>query len=77
MMGDPGPARLPLSKPSKLPKFSGEGEDLKSNKLQRWFKTMTKTLGKSGITDDTPDVADWYGIHTEGAAQHQQIVFLV
>ena len=68
-MADPGPARLPLPKPAKLPIFSGEGEDLKPNKLQRWFKTMRKTLSKSGITDDTPDVADWYGMYTEGAAQ--------
>ena len=30
---------------------------------------MRKCLAKSGITDDTPDVADWYGMYTEGAAQ--------
>ena len=30
---------------------------------------MRKTLSKSGITDDTPDVADWYGMYTEGAVQ--------
>ena len=68
-MANPGPARLPLPKPAKLPKFSGEDEDLKSNKLQRWLKTMRKTLSKSGITDDTPDVADLYGMYIEGAAQ--------
>ena len=61
-MADPGPARAPPPKLPDLPKFSGEGEDLKLNKLQRWFKTMRKCLAKSGITDDTPDVADWYGM---------------
>ena len=68
-MAEPGPARLSPPKPPKLPKFSGEGEDLKPNKLQRWFKTRRKTVAKSGITDDTLEVADWYGMYTEGAAQ--------
>ena len=31
--------------------------------------TMRKTLSKSGIADDTPDVTDWYGMYTKGAAQ--------
>ena len=30
---------------------------------------MGKTLGKLGITNDTPDVADCYGIYTKEAAQ--------
>ena len=30
---------------------------------------MSKTLSKSGITDDTPDMTDWYDMYTEGAAQ--------
>ena len=68
-MADLGPARPPPPKLPELPKFSGEDQVLKPNKLQRWFKTTRKCLAKSGITDNTPDVADWYGMYTEGAAQ--------
>jgi len=69
-MADPGPARLPPSKLPKPPFFSGEGEDLKPDKLKRWFRTVKKYLARSGLNDDTPGVADYYGFYTEGEANN-------
>jgi len=66
----PGPARLPLPKPPKPPFFSGEGEDLKPDKLKRWLRTVKKYLARSGLNDDTPGVADYYGFYTEGKANN-------
>jgi len=65
-MADPGPARLPPPKPPKPPFFSGEGEDLKPDKLKRWLRTVQKFLARSGLNDDSPGVADYYGFYTEG-----------
>ena len=69
-MADPGPARLPPPKPPKPPFFSGEGEDLKPDKLKRWLRTVKKYLARSGLNDDTPGVADYYGFYTEGKANN-------
>jgi len=69
-MADPGPARLP---PPKLPKphmFSGEGEDLKPDRLKRWLRTVKKHLVRSGLNDDSPGVADYYGAYTDGKANN-------
>jgi len=69
-MADPGPARLP---PPKLPKpsmLSGEGEDLKPDKLKRWLRTVKKHLARSGVNDDSPGVADDCGAYTEGKANN-------
>jgi len=69
-MADAGPARLP---PPKLPKplmFSGEGEDLKPDKLKRWLRTVKKHLARSGLNDDSPGVADYYGAYTDGKANN-------
>ena len=69
-MADPGPARLPPPKPPKPPFFSGEGQDLKPDKLKRWRRTVKKYLARSGLNDDTPGVADYYGFYTEGKANN-------
>jgi len=69
-MADPGPTRLP---PPKLPKplmFSGEGEDVKPDKLKRWLRTVKKHLARLGLNDDSPGVADYYGAYTDGKANN-------
>jgi len=58
-MADPGPARLPPPKAPKPPFLSGEGEDLKPDKLRRWLRTVKKYLARSGLNDDSPGVADY------------------
>jgi len=67
-MADPGPARLPPPKVPKPTMFSGEGEDLKPDKLKRWLTTVKKHLVRSGLNDVSPGVADYYGFYTEGKA---------
>jgi len=69
-MADPGPARLPPSKLPKPPMFSGEGEDLKLDKLKGWLRTVKKNLARSGLNDDSPGVADYYGAYTDGKANN-------
>jgi len=53
-------------KPPKPPFFSGEGEDLKPDKLKRWLRTVKKYLARSGLNDASPGVADNYGFYTDG-----------
>ena len=50
--------------------FSGEREDLKPDKLQRWLTTVKKYLARSGLNDDSPGLADYYGLYTEGKASN-------
>jgi len=50
--------------------FSGEGEDLKPDKLKRWLRTVKKHLARSGLNDDSPRVADYYGAYTDGKANN-------
>ena len=69
-MADAGPARLPPPKVPKPPIISGEGEDLKRDKLKRWLRTVKKYLARSGLNDDSPEVADYYGFYTEGKANN-------
>jgi len=69
-MADPAPARLPPPKPPKPPFFSGEGEDLQPDKLKQWLRTVKKYLARSGLNDDSPGVADYYGFYTEGKANN-------
>jgi len=69
-MAAPGPARLPPPKPPKPPFFSGEGEDLKPDKLKRWLRRVKKYLARSGLNDDSPGLADYYGFYTEGKANN-------
>jgi len=69
-MADPGPARLPSPKPPKPPFFSGEGEDLKPDKLKRLLRTVKKYLARCGLNDDSPGVAEYYGFYTEGKANN-------
>jgi len=69
-MADPGPARLPPTKLPKPPMFSGEGEDPKPDKLERWLRTVKQHLARSGLNDDSPGVADYYGAYTDGKANN-------
>jgi len=69
-MADPGPARLLSPKLPKPPMFSGEGEDLKPDKLKRWLRPVKKHLARSGLNDDSPGVADYYGAYTDGKANN-------
>jgi len=69
-MADPGPARLPPPKVPKLLMFSGEGEALTPDKLKRWLRIVKKYLARSGLNDDSPGVADYYGFYTEGKANN-------
>ena len=69
-MADPGPARLPPPKVPKPSMFSGEGDDHKPDKLQGWLRTVKKYLGRSGLNDDSPGMADYYGFYTEGKANN-------
>jgi len=41
-MGDPPPARIPQSKIPAPAKFSGEGVDLKVDKLKRWLVSVQR-----------------------------------
>jgi len=50
--------------------FSGEGEDLKQDKVKRWLRTVKKHLPRSGLNDDSPGVADYYGAFTDGKANN-------
>ena len=49
---------------------SCEGEDRKAGKLKRWLRTVKKHLVRSGLNDDSPGVADYYGAYTEGNANN-------
>jgi len=69
-MADPGPARLLPPKLSKPPMFSGEGEDLKPDKLKQCLRTIKKHLARSGMNDNSPGVADYYGAYTDGKANN-------
>jgi len=67
-MAEPGPTRLPPPKVPKPPMCSGEGEDLKPDKLKAWLRTVMKDLARSGLNDNSPGVADHYGFYREGKA---------
>jgi len=68
--GTPRPGQVTPSKLPKPPMFSGEGEDLKPDKLMRWLRTVKKHLARSGLNDDYPGVADYYGAYTDGKANN-------
>jgi len=69
-MADPGPARLPPPQLPKPPMFSGDGQDLRRDKLKRWLRTVKKHLPRSGLNDDSRGVADYYGAYTDGKANN-------
>jgi len=69
-MADPGLAKLPPPKLPKRPMFSGEGEDLKADKLKRWLRTVKKHLARSGLNNNSHGVADYYGAYTDGKANN-------
>ena len=61
---------MPPPKLPKPPMFSGEGEDLKPDKLKRLLRTVKKHLARSGLNDDSPEVADYHGAYTDGKAKN-------
>jgi len=75
-MADPTP-RIPRPKIPAPDKFSGEGDDLKPDKLKRWFLAVERYLSRHQITpENTPDIVDWYGGLTEGRAQGTYLTFM-
>ena len=65
VQGDAGPSRRQKIKLLQPAKFSGEGNDLKPDKLKRWFREVKKYVSKHDINDDREDVVDYYGAFTE------------
>ena len=63
--GDAGPSRRPKIKLPQPAKFSGAGDNLKPDKLKRWFREVKKYLSKDDVNDDKEDVVDYYGALTE------------
>ena len=74
--GDAGPSRRPKIKLSQPAKFSGEGDDLKPDKLKRWFWEVKKYLSKHDVNDDIEDVVDYYGAFTEERAHNAYLILL-
>ena len=76
-MADPPPPRIP---PSKIPapaKFSGEGDDLKPDKLERWLPPVERYISRYHMTEaNTPEIVDWYGGLTEGRAEGAFLTFM-
>ena len=57
-------------------KFSGEGDDLKPDKLKQWFREVKKYLSKHDVNDDTEDEVDYYGAFTEERAYNAYLTLL-
>ena len=74
--GDGGPSRRPKIKLPQPAKFSGEGDDLKPDKLKRWFREVKKYLSKHDVNDDTEHVVDYYGAFTEERAHNAYLTLL-
>ena len=74
--GDAGPPRRPKIKVPQPAKFSGEGNDLKPDKLKRWFREVKKYLSKHDVNNDTEDVVDYYGAFTEERAHNAYLTLL-
>ena len=76
VQGDAGPSRRQKIKLLQPAKFSGEGNDLKPDKLKRWFREVKKYLSKYDINDDTEDVVDYYGAFTEERVYNAYLTLL-
>ena len=74
--GDAGPSRRPKIKLPQPAKFSGEGDDLKPDKLKRWFREVKRYLSKHDVNNDTEDVVDYYGAFTEERAHNAYLTLL-
>ena len=75
-MSEAGPSRKPKIKLPQPAKFSGEGDDLKPDKLKRWYREVRKYLSKHDINDDTEDVVNYYGAFTEKRAHNAYLTLL-
>jgi len=77
MADPPPPARIP---PPKIPapaKCSGEGDDLKPDKLKRWLLSVERYLSRHHMTEaNKPAIVDWYGSLTEGRAEGAFLTFM-
>ena len=73
---DAGPSRRLKIKLPQPAKFSGEGDDLKPEKLKRWFWRVKKYLSKHDINDDTEDVVDYYRAFKEEPAHNAYLTLL-
>ena len=73
---DAGPSRNPKIKLPQTAKFSGEGDDLKPDKLKRWFREVKKYLSKHDVDDDKEHVVDYYGALTEDRAHNAYLTLL-
>ena len=56
--------------------FSGEGDDLKPDRLKRWFWEVKKYLSKHDVDDDRENVVDYYGAFTEDRAHNAYLTLL-
>ena len=74
--GHAGPSRRPKIKLPQPAKFSGEGDDLKPDKLKRWFREVKKYLSKHDVNDETGDVVDYYSAFTEKRAHNAYLTLL-
>ena len=75
--GDAGPLRRPKIKLLLPAKFSGEGDDLKPDKLKRWFREVKKYLSKHDVNDvREEDVVDYYGAFIEERAHNAYLILL-
>jgi len=46
--------------------FPAEGDVRKPDKLKPWLRTVKKHVAQYGLNDDSPGVADYYGVYPEG-----------
>ena len=74
--GEAGLSRRPKIKLPQPAEFSGEGDDLKPDKLKGWFREVRKYLSKHDVTDDTEDVVDYYCAFTEERAHNAYLTLL-
>ena len=74
--GDAGPSKRPKIKLPQPAKFSGKGDDLRPDKLKRWFREVKKYLSKHDVNDNTEDVVDYYGAFTEERAHNAYLTLL-
>ena len=61
-------ARLSIKIPTPTA-FSGEGEDLKPEAFDRWYKSTRNYLLLHGVNSATEGSGNYYGLYTTGRAQ--------
>ena len=56
--------------------FTGEGEDLKPNRLNRWYREVKLYLKTFDINDDHDEVVEYYEAYTEKQAKDAYMTLL-